>query len=240
VMEDAPPSEPSKLDREIDALFEPTDPYVPSSVFNQKLVLFRGDITQLEIESIVNAARPSLLGGGGIDKAIHRYAGPGLLQECRTLNGCKHSETKITKGYNLPCKYIFHTVGPNRDLHEFDESVSLLESTYLNLLDKMRDHGIREIAIPCISTGAYRFPCREAAHVALNSVRKWLEKEENSQCVDLIVFNVFLQSDYLIYTELLPKYFPIDKNNIFTQCFGPMVPFSVENLVSFFRPFWFQ
>jgi len=133
----------------------------------------QGDITTLDCECIVNAANKSLLGGGGVDGAIHRAAGPGLLKECRMLGGCETGKAKITRGYNLPAKWVIHTVGPVYSGRPKD--AELLADCYENSLNLAKEQGIHSIAFPAISTGVYGYPLEEATTVAMNTVKKWLE-----------------------------------------------------------------
>ncbi|KAJ3292155.1 O-acetyl-ADP-ribose deacetylase macrod1 [Borealophlyctis nickersoniae] len=176
--------------------------YAASADLNRKIAFWRGDITTLAIDAIVNAANESLLGGGGVDGAIHRAAGRELLKECRQLNGCETGDAKITKGYRLPAKHVIHTVGP------IGERPSKLASCYRRCLELLEEHRLRTVAFPCISTGIYGYPNGPAAEVALATVRDWLAKNGNAAKIDLIIFCIFLQRDWDVYKETLPRFFP--------------------------------
>jgi O-acetyl-ADP-ribose deacetylase (regulator of RNase III) len=158
-----------------------------------------GDITKQKVDAIVNAANTSLLGGGGVDGAIHRAAGPRLLEECRKLGGCPTGEARITKGYNLPAKWVIHTVGPvwHGGSYRQDE---LLASCYRNSLALAEGHGLKTIAFPCVSTGAYGFPYDRAAGIAVEEVRRFLE---GSKRIEKVIFVCFLKRDYECYVRLL-------------------------------------
>ena len=160
-----------------------------------QIVVTQGDITKLDVECIVNAANRSLLGGGGVDGAIHRAAGPGLLAECRTLHGCETGEAKITKGYDLKAGYVIHTVGPIYSGTAQDER--LLASCYRNSLELARSRDIHSIAFPAISTGVYGYPLEEAVPIAVQTVRAWLAgPQDYPMTVVLCCFNQRAQDLY--------------------------------------------
>jgi len=153
-----------------------------------RLEILLGDITELEIEAIVNAANNPLLGGGGVDGAIHSAAGPELLEECRKLGGCSTGEAKITKGYNLPAKWVIHTVGPVWSGGSHGED-GLLASCYRNSLALAAERWIREIAFPSISTGTYRFPLERAAKIAISEIGRFIESGVPLDMVAVVCFN---------------------------------------------------
>lgn len=157
-----------------------------------------GDITQLDVDAIVNAANNSLLGGGGVDGAIHRAAGPALLEECRTLNGCETGEAKITKGYNLKARHVIHTVGPVYSGKE-DDAVKLA-NCYRNSLDLAKANDLHSIAFPAISTGVYGYPKKDAATVALGTIRKWLEDHADYEMK--VIMSCFDQATHDLYLEV--------------------------------------
>ena len=160
-----------------------------------------GDITTIIVDAIVNAANNSLLGGGGVDGAIHAAAGKGLLEECRNLNGCKTGEAKITKAYNLPAKHVIHTVGPIWHDGLNNEEV-LLADCYLNSLKLARENNCRSVAFPNISTGVYRFPKEKAAKIAVNVVSEVLK---NDDFFDEIIFVCFSKDNFHLYKSLLSE-----------------------------------
>jgi O-acetyl-ADP-ribose deacetylase (regulator of RNase III) len=150
----------------------------------------------------VNAANSSLLGGGGVDGAIHRAAGRGLLEECRALGGCPTGEAKVTKGYNLPAKFVIHTVGPVYEGGKRDEE-KLLAACYANSLKLAREHGIKTIAFPCISTGVYDYPFEDACKTALGAIGDFLLRDESIEKIVLVCFD---SDDYARYKAILDRY----------------------------------
>jgi len=163
---------------------------------NTKIHVLQGDITRQNVNAVVNAANSSLLGGGGVDGAIHRAAGPELLHECKRLGGCETGKAKATKGYDLPAQYVIHTVGPVWRGGNAKED-ELLASCYRNSLEAARGLGVRSIAFPAISTGIYGFPKRRAAEIAVKEVRS------NSHGLEEIVFVCFDVETTKIYEDLL-------------------------------------
>jgi O-acetyl-ADP-ribose deacetylase (regulator of RNase III) len=168
---------------------------------NPRIQLIYGDITKCDTEAIVNAANSSLLGGGGVDGAIHRAAGPALLAECQTMNGCPTGQAKITKAYNLKSKYIIHTVGPRWRGGDHDET-NQLRSCYLQSLSLAKQHNVKTIAFPNISTGIYGFPKNEAAKIAVKAINDYLDENE---LPEKVVFVVFDEDNLHIYENHLGK-----------------------------------
>lgn len=166
---------------------------------NPRMQVVVGDITKLAVDAIVNAANSTLLGGGGVDGAIHRAAGPELLAECETLGGCATGDAKITRGYRLPAKHVIHAVGPVYHGGQRGES-ALLASCYSRSLELAEQHGLKSIAFPCISTGIYRFPKDEACEIAVRVVSEWLETHNLPETVTLCCF---AESDAELYQKLL-------------------------------------
>lgn len=163
--------------------------------------IYRGDITKLDVDAIVNAANSSLLGGGGVDGAIHRAAGPELLEECRSLNGCDTGDAKITSGYKLPARYVIHTVGPVWKGGLSNEPF-LLQSCYLKSLDLAYSRNLKTVAFPNISTGVYGYPKESAAEIAIKSVSEWLESHKD---FGEVIFAVFDEENFSIYQNILSE-----------------------------------
>ncbi|KAJ7158841.1 hypothetical protein C8R46DRAFT_1110520 [Mycena filopes] len=202
--------------------------YKANSDFLERVCLFQGDITLMEVDSIVNAANRSLLGGGGVDGAIHSAAGRKLYEECKTLNGAETGESKITSAYRLPSKHIIHTVGPVYSRSDLENREQQLESCYRTSLKLAVEHNLKHIAFPwvhcpshlcriykliahsiksSVSTGIYGYPIGDATHVALDLVRRFCESEVGSK-LDRIIFVVWSNKDKEVYETLIPEYFP--------------------------------
>lgn len=170
-------------------------------VMENRISLILGDITTLKVDAIVNAANTSLLGGGGVDGAIHRVAGPQLLDECKTVGGCPTGEARITKGYNLKARHVIHTVGPVWTDGTMGEP-DLLHNAYSNSLTLAKEHKLKSVAFPNISTGVYRFPKRMAARIAIRTTKDFLAKNNTPKQV---VFICFDEDNYNIYKEQLAE-----------------------------------
>ena len=168
-----------------------------------RIEIVEGDITKQQVDAIVNAANTSLRGGGGVDGAIHRAAGPELLEECIKIGGCPTGEARVTKGYRLPAKYVIHTVGPIWRGGTSGED-QLLASCYRNSLKAAAELGVKSIAFPSISTGAYGFPMERATEIALKEVSEFLKKDEG---IEKVVFVCFGKEAFRIYKEKFKKLF---------------------------------
>lgn len=166
---------------------------------SEKIFVERGDITKQKVDAIVNAANNSLLGGGGVDGAIHRAAGPELLEYNRRLGGCRTGEAKISPGFRLPAKYVIHTVGPiwNDGNHNEDD---LLASCYKNSLEMAVENAVKTIAFPSISTGVYHFPLKRAAEIAVSEIKNFLQKNDS---VEKVIFVCFDEETYKTYKDIL-------------------------------------
>jgi O-acetyl-ADP-ribose deacetylase len=163
-----------------------------------RIEVLRGDITCIQLDAIVNAAKPSLLGGGGVDGAIHRAAGPGLLNDCRKIGGCPTGEARITRGYNLPARYVIHTVGPIYSGKAQDRK--LLSACYLNSLELAVKNDIASIAFPAISCGVYGYPIPEACKIAVDTTCDFLK---NNSMIKKVIFILFSEKNHAVYQEYL-------------------------------------
>lgn len=172
-------------------------------MLQEKIEIIKGDITTLEVGAIVNAANQSLLGGGGVDGAIHRGAGPLLLEACRALGGCQTGEAKITPGYNLPAHHVIHTVGPVWQGGTHNED-NLLASCYRNCMQLATDHKCRSLAFPSISTGVYRFPIARACRIALRVLLDFVATEESAPRVVIVCFS---DQDLAVYRQVYQELF---------------------------------
>jgi O-acetyl-ADP-ribose deacetylase (regulator of RNase III) len=171
---------------------------IPDTLETTMIEIITADITRLDVDAIVNAANNSLLGGGGVDGAIHRAAGPLLLKYCRTLDGCRTGEAKISPGFDLPARYVIHTVGPvwkGGDNYE----TALLQACYRNSFDIARENGVRSIAFPAISTGVYGFPKRQATEIAINAMLEYADRFEH------IIACCYSEADAELYRDVLKE-----------------------------------
>jgi O-acetyl-ADP-ribose deacetylase (regulator of RNase III) len=168
-----------------------------------RIEIHKGDITKLKVDAIVNAANTSLLGGGGVDGAIHRTAGPELLEFNKKLGGCKTGEAKLSPGFNLPAKFIIHTVGPVWNGGKNNEE-NLLANCYRNSIKLAIENKIRTIAFPAISTGVYHFPLERATKIAITEVKKFLE---NNESIEKVIFVCFDEETFEVYKKILNEYF---------------------------------
>jgi O-acetyl-ADP-ribose deacetylase (regulator of RNase III) len=167
-----------------------------------KIKIIQGDITKIEADALVNAANSSLRGGGGVDGAIHRAAGPELVQECQLLGGCKTGQAKMTNGYRLPARFVIHTVGPvYRDGRQGE--AELLAQCYRNSLELAAQKGLRTIAFPCISTGIYGYPFAQACEVALDTIAAFLQEREGS--LDQVILVCYSREDFEKYARVLEE-----------------------------------
>ncbi|KAI0542589.1 MACRO domain-containing protein [Xylaria digitata] len=183
-----------------------------TTVHNGRISVLRSDITTLAVDAIVNAANKSLLGGGGVDGAIHRAAGPELVAECRNLGGCDTGSSKITDAYKLPCKKVIHTVGPIYNSLYRERCEAALQGCYQSALQLAVQNGLKTIAFSAISTGIYGYPSPAAARVACSTVKDFLDGEDGKK-LDRIIFVTFEEKDVSSYNRILPRFFPPSSDN---------------------------
>eukprot|EP01006_Ploeotia_vitrea_P013003 TRINITY_DN34200_c0_g1_i1.p1 TRINITY_DN34200_c0_g1~~TRINITY_DN34200_c0_g1_i1.p1 ORF type:complete len:453 (-),score=44.08 TRINITY_DN34200_c0_g1_i1:812-2170(-) len=176
--------------------------YKVDAKLNKKVCLYDGGVCDIACDALVNAANSGCLGGGGVDHAVHAGAGKLLLMECATFKGCKTGQSRLTKGYQLPAKYVIHTVGP------IGEDPEALTSCYESILKLTERFSLRNIAVCMISTGIFGYPLEPATHIALKTVREWLETGNNADKVDRIIFACYQSHELAAYEEILPTYFP--------------------------------
>jgi len=198
--------------RDLDAADSPDEVLAtPNASFNSRISLIQHDITKLSVSAIVNAANTSLLGGGGVDGAIHRAAGPDLYRECDTLNGCDTGDAKITNAYRLPCEKVIHAVGPVYGVErrrEDGRQEMLLRRCYRKSLQLAKQNGCKSIAFSALSTGVYGYPSDEAAEVVCKEIRKWLEEETEENKIERIILCCFMNKDVEAYADWIPRLFP--------------------------------
>jgi O-acetyl-ADP-ribose deacetylase (regulator of RNase III) len=206
-LEDIPTLSELYQDKKIVPADHVSPKYKPSAALNDKISVIKKDITTLAVDSIVNAANNSLLGGGGVDGAIHAAAGPDLYDECETLDGCDTGSAKITSGYELPSKKVIHAVGPIYWKESKAAAAELLAGCYHTSLKLAVDNDCKSIAFSALSTGVYGYPSGEASLVALETVRKFLENEE-AEKLDRVIFCNFLEKDENAYFDNIPQVSP--------------------------------
>jgi len=170
---------------------------------NTKIIIIQGDITEMAVDAIVNAANNTLLGGGGVDGAIHRAGGPIILEQCKKIGGCPTGEARITTAGNMPSKYVIHTVGPVYKGGNKNED-KLLYNAYYNSLKLAKEYGLKTIAFPAISTGVYRYPKDEACSIAIKAVMDFIDKEGE---LEEVYFVLFSKNDYNLYENKLNQIF---------------------------------
>lgn len=207
--------------KKIEPAADSASEYKPNATYNERISIIRQDITTLAVDSIVNAANTSLLGGGGVDGAIHCAAGPELLDECGTLGGCETGSAKITDGYELPADKIIHAVGPIYWNKNKDEAAELLAGCYRTSLQLAIDNGCKSIAFSAISTGVYGYPSGEASLVVLETVRKFFEEAENADELRRVIFCNFLEKDEDAYFENVPLVSQLRSAGSYLRLTGP-------------------